>query len=112
MNGVGFKFDFRLSQNKNPTPWSFSRETPLAFGVVSQNGDPFGLKILNYSYRSKKSNYVHAALINSSVEYISIQKVSLLEQVDGVIKHILETITESYECIAQIGTLKCTPQAG
>ena len=110
VNVVGFYFNFRLAILKSH-PLLFLLRNPIAFGVVSKNGDPFGLIILNDSLPSKKSNSVHAALINTSVEYISFQKKGSQCRLIGLLEQTLETITESYGFISQIGTLKCTSQA-
>ena len=56
-------------------------------GAVPKNNDPAGRIIHNYSYPSKTSGSVNAALINTSVAYISFkERVSLLNNVDWFIK--------------------------
>ena len=56
-------------------------------GAVPKNNDPDGRIIHNYSYPSAKSGSVNAALINTSVAYISFQdRVALLDKVDWFIK--------------------------
>ena len=56
-------------------------------GAVPKNNDPDGRIIHNYSYPSARSGSVNAALINTSVAYISFQdRVALLDKVDWFIK--------------------------
>ena len=56
-------------------------------GAVPKNNDPAGRIIHNYSYPSRKAGSVNAALLNTSVEYISFKdRVSLLNKVDWFIK--------------------------
>ena len=56
-------------------------------GAVPQNNDPHGRIIHNYSYPSKKSGSINAALINTSVSYITFKnRVAQLSKVDWYIK--------------------------
>ena len=56
-------------------------------GAVPKNNDPHGRIIHNYSYPSKKSGSINAALINTSVSYISFKnRVAQLSKVDWYIK--------------------------
>ena len=56
-------------------------------GAVPKNNDPAGRIIHNYSYPSAKTGSVNAALVNTSVAYISFkERVSLLNKVDWFIK--------------------------
>ena len=56
-------------------------------GAVPKNNDPEGRIIHNYSYPSAKNGSVNAALMNTSVAYISFQdRVALLDEVDWFIK--------------------------
>ena len=56
-------------------------------GAVPKNNDPAGRIIHNYSYPSAKAGSVNAALINTSVAYITFrERVALLDNVDWFIK--------------------------